>query len=120
MFSDAQKLIAWQHANIVEGYDPNHVRKDVCGAWILWGKFGHTDSPFGWEIDYVLPRRLGGDEQDVNLMAIHYLNNRSKRDDYPSFLAAVTSQDNQNIKKNAMVLVSELLQQELKKIYPNA
>lgn len=120
VFSEVQKRIAWQHANAVEGYDPNHVRKDVCGAWILWGKYGHDDSPFGWEIDHILPRRLGGDERDINLMAIHFLNNVSKKDDYPSFHALITSQDAKNIKTNIVMLVPEWLQQELKKIYPNA
>lgn len=120
MFSDAQKRIAWQHANVVEGYDPNHVRKDVCGAWIVWGKYGHDDSPFGWEIGHVFPKNLGGDERDINLMAIHCLNNVSKKDDYPSFHALITSQETKNIKTNVVMLVPEWLQQELKKIYPNA
>lgn len=119
-FSEEQKRIAWQHANVVEGYDHNHVRKDVCGAWIVWGKYGCQDSPFGWEIDHVFPQKLGGDERDINLMAIHCVNNQSKNDDYPSFFSAITSQDTHNKTERTMMLVPMWLQQELKKNYPNA
>lgn len=120
VFSDAQKLIAWRHANAVDGYDSNHVRKDVCGAWIVWGKYGHDDSPFGWEIDHVFPQKSGGDDREINIMALQHANNASKGDDYPTFRAVITSQDTMNVENSVLMVVPEELQQELKKIYSNA
>ena len=66
----------WNKAKIVDGYNPEIFRKDPCGAWIIRNKYGATDNPYGWVIDHVYPKFLGGDD---NLRNGLYLPSRSRR-----------------------------------------
>ena len=70
-FSDRQKLIAWQKAVVVPGYDAGEIRKDSCGAWIKWADYGNTNSQWGWEIDHIYPVARGGTDMPGNLQAFH-------------------------------------------------
>lgn len=87
----------WDKASKVEGFDPDMFRKDPCGAWIIFNKYGLRDNNYGWEIDHVYPKALGGDDDFRNLRAMHWRNNDSKSDDYPSYIARVTSEENRNV-----------------------
>lgn len=116
---------AWNRATIVEGYDKNRFRKDACGAWIIWDKYGDTDSLYGWVIDHVVPQSLlqeKGFSQEMidhpaNLRALQHENNSSKSDDYPSYTAVVTSEGSENIKEWSFLQVNEKKQKALKELY---
>lgn len=95
-FTEEEKLSVWNKAEIINGYDSAVFRKDPCGAWIIFNKYGLRDNDFGWEIDHVLPISLGGDNDPRNLRAMHWKNNASKADDYPSYIARITSDGNKN------------------------
>ena len=86
----------WEKAKQVDGFDPAIFRKDPCGAWMVFNKYGLRDNAYGWEIDHVYPVALGGDDDFRNLRAMHWRNNASKGDDYPSYIARVTSDGNKN------------------------
>lgn len=86
----------WDKAVQVVGFDPAMFRKDPCGAWMVFNKYGLRDNAFGWEIDHVYPTARGGDDDLRNLRAMHWRNNASKGDDYPSYIARVTSEGNKN------------------------
>lgn len=60
-FTEQEKLTAWSKAREVDGYDKNMFRKDACGAWIVWSKYGARDNDYGWEIDHIYPVERGGD-----------------------------------------------------------
>ena len=95
-FSEAQVESVWNKAQKVSGYDPSKWRKDFAGAWIgreYYGKMGN----FGWEIDHMKPVILGGTDVLGNLNALQWENNRSKKDDYPSFSTAIKARDNRNV-----------------------
>lgn len=100
-FTDEQKLKAWRKASSVPHYDSDRYRKDVAGAWIEWGKYGDTDSELGlgWEIDHRKPLAKGGTNDDSNLRAMQWRNNRSKDDDYPVWDSLITSEGNHNTEK---------------------
>lgn len=117
MTDEEKKDYVWNRAQIVEGYDKDTVRKDACGAWILKAHYGMRDSIFGWEVDHVFPIALGGDDFDRNLRAMQWENNVSKGDDYPSYMSAVQSDGNKNIRKEEGYTVNEPLQQELRDHY---
>lgn len=90
-FSEEQKQIAWQKAQIVPGRDPGTMRKDACGAWIVWADYGNTNSDFGWEIDHIHPVAKGGTDHPSNLQALHWKNNRAKGDSTTGFVPAVVA-----------------------------
>lgn len=115
--SEDDRLKVWQKAQKVEGYNPSLFRKDCCGAWMAYVKYGDTSNPYGWEIDHVYPQARGGDDRLENLRAMNWRNNRSKGDDYPSYKSAVGAEDNKNIKNEDVFTVNSDLQAILKNIY---
>lgn len=115
----------WQKALVQEGYDPASIRKDACGAWIVYSEYGNKDSDFGWEIDHIVPRSIL-ESQNVsddkindmeNLRPLNWRNNESKGDDYPDYTSSVTSQDDTNVLINQTYTVNKNKQQTLKRIF---
>jgi hypothetical protein len=76
-----RKQSAWAHALVVEGYDPNQIRKDAYGSVIVWSDYGKTTT-YGWEIDHELPKAHFPTiaTQPSNQRALHWRNNRTKSD----------------------------------------
>ena len=109
--------LVWEKGIIEENYDPNIVRKDACGAWILRNAHGNRNSKFGWEIDHVYPVSLGGDNEEKNLRPMQWENNLSKMNDYPSYTAAIQADGNDNIEKETQYTINEALQKELEGLY---
>jgi len=106
----------WEKASRMEGFDPSMYRKDACGALIMRDKYG-KENPFGWEIDHIYPMSKGGDDSLENLRALHYMNNRSKRDDYPSYTSMMTFNGKENIEKNRSLTVNEAVRQRISQLY---
>ena len=124
-FSKQQIQDVWNRASAVDGYDPARFRKDACGAWIIWDKYGDTDSLYGWEVDHIAPQALlceKGFSQEMidkqeNLRALQHENNASKSDDYPSYTAAVTSEGTENVRTRKFLEVNAKKQEMLKRLY---
>jgi len=117
-YSDELIQTVWEKGLIQQGFDPNVARKDACGAWILRNQYGNTDSDFGWEIDHVYPRVLVGTTVIENLRPMQWQNNRSKGDNYPTYIASMKAVDNQNQPVERQYTVNEDLRNKLAQIYP--
>ena len=108
-------LQVWKKAKVEPGFDENMFRKDACGAWIVWDKYGVQDNMYGWEIDHIWPEallKLQDVSQDLiddiaNLRPLQHQNNAAKGDDYPSYTAVVTAEGNKNIYKEQSLVVNE-------------
>lgn len=124
-WSEEQIQYVWNRATTVEGYDKSRFRKDACGAWIIWDKYGDNDSLYGWEIDHIVPQALleekGYCQKDIdnndNLRALQHENNASKSDDYPSYTAVVTSEGTENVNVTIFLEANEKKQEILRKLY---
>lgn len=98
------KQKVWSKATPVNQYNANNYRKDACGAWISFDKYGDRKSIFGWEIDHIFPKSILRDrnvpdkeiDQIDNLRPLNWVNNDSKGTDYPSYHARLTSEDGKN------------------------
>ena len=108
----------WSKAREVEGLNPDMFRLDQCGALIMRDKLGKAN-PFGWVPGLVYPEKLGGDDRVENLRAMHYMNDRSKRDDYPSYTGVVVFNGKENVETVRNVTVCRRLRDEIRKIYGN-
>ena len=106
----------WEKGTIVEGYDADKYRKDACGAWMMRDKHG-AEHNFGWEIDHIYPISRGGDNKIDNLRPMHYLNNRSKANDYPRYKVAITSNGTRNEEADKYIIVNEQTQRLLFALY---
>ena len=87
----------WGKALPLLNDDPNRVRKDKCGAWIVFDEYGNRNSQFGWEIDHQKPLALDGTYDLANLVPMQWNNNRTKGDNYPTWKTSKTSFLDRNI-----------------------
>lgn len=125
MDADNLRKSVWQKGQVVEGFDPDLYRKDSCGAWIVWDKYGVEDSIYGWEIDHIYPKsRLearGFSAKMIddlrNLRPMQHSNNESKSDDYPSYICAVTSEGLKNKYYDGPLTVNEATRKILAELY---
>jgi hypothetical protein len=120
MTTDEIKSAAWENAFPVEGIDKTVFRKDACGAWIRWDKYGNQANEMGWEVDHIFPVSLGGTDIKQNLRALQHQNNASKGNDYPMYEACVTADGQHNIEHRKYLKVNDLLREILRQYYPNA
>jgi hypothetical protein len=74
------KRAAWARTNPVSGQGSWEFRKDSLGNLVRYADFGNRHSPFGWELDYILSRALGGSTDPDNLQALHWKANAARTD----------------------------------------
>lgn len=85
-WTDAELQAVWNRGVIVQGEYATKERKDTCGAWIHFDKYGDTtENGYGWEVDHKKPVSKGGGDEIDNLQPLQWQNNRAKGDDYPAF-----------------------------------
>lgn len=114
------KIVAWRKARVIEGYDPDIFRKDACGAWIRKDMFRQPNNMYGWDVDLIFPKVLGGSTAECNLRALNCKNLESKGNDYPSYNAVLTADGNKNVSADIYVTVNKKIRQILKTIFKNA
>lgn len=73
----------WNKGRVIEGYNQNVWRHDMCGAPMKLGDYGNTNSKHGWEVDHIKPVAKGGTDDLSNLQPLQWDNNRKKGDSYP-------------------------------------
>lgn len=123
--TEALKRKVWEKGRIVNGFNPEMYRKDACGAWMVWDKYGVTDNMYGWQIDHIYPvnrlKRMDVSDEEIwdlkNLRPLQHQNNASKADDYPSYTSVVTADGKRNINKEANLVVNEKIRELLREFY---
>ena len=72
------KFSVWEKSNIIPDFDASKWRRDKCGHAIKYFDHGDITSKYGWEIDHIFPKILGGSDDLSNLQPLHWQNNRKK------------------------------------------
>jgi len=126
-FTEEIKREIWNKGIIDDKYPSERVRKDACGAFILYEDFGNRNSIFGWEFDHIFPasklREKGIAEElidnPVNLRPLNWKNNASKGSSYPFYTACLVADDKNatNIESNVGKVVNQKVQNELKSLF---
>ncbi len=111
----------WGKGIPVEGYNPNIIRKDACGAWILRNSYELDDSDYCWVVDHIFPLTLLKqnyiNESEINLFdnlrPLNKKNYISKANDYPNYKAVIIAEGDKNISCDKLFTVNKELQQKL-------
>src|SRR5450432_777717 len=84
------KRAAWARTSPVSARQLNswEFRKDSLGNLVRYADFGSRHSPFGWELDYILSRALGGSTSPENLQALHWKAGAARSESLPAGLMA--------------------------------
>jgi len=65
------KEAVWKKGRINPDYSPHVLRWDTHGRIMMWSKFGHTDSRFGWSIVPVDPAKECDPDNIENLQPVN-------------------------------------------------
>lgn len=80
-----RRLVAWQNARAIPGFDPAYWRQDDEGYPLFWDAYG-TDTEFGWHIHHRRDQELGGRHTRSNLVARQWRRNVSAGASLGAFL----------------------------------
>jgi hypothetical protein len=80
------KRAAWARTSPVSAQQLNawEFRKDCCGNLVRYADFGNRHSPFGWELDYIVSRALGGSSDPDNLQVLHWKATAARSESVPA------------------------------------
>lgn len=125
--TEERKREIWNKGIVDEKYPSERVRKDACGAFMLFDDFGNRSSLFGWEIDHIYPAAVLHEkgvaeeliDNPLNLRPINWKNNASKGVNYPFYTACLVADDENatNIEMNVGKVVNQKIQTELKALF---
>ena len=86
------KLTAWANTMPMGGNASGwEFRRDSQGNMLRYGDYGNRRSPFGWEVEWIVPRAMGGRPEPGNLRALQWRANAAKSDNLPAGLMASAS-----------------------------
>ena len=67
------KAAVWRKGRINPDYSPSVLRWDAHGRIMMWSKFEHTDSRFGWSIVPIDPSRKCDQGNIENLQPVNLI-----------------------------------------------
>ena len=83
------KRACWAKTSPVTGSNNSwEFRKDVLGNLLRYADFGNRHSPFGWELDFIVSRNVGGSTDPDNLQALHWKTVAARSDALPRSLVS--------------------------------
>ena len=87
------KRAAWGRTSPVSQTQLNawEFRKDCLGNLVRFTDFGNRHSPFGWELDFIVPRSTGGSSDPENLQALHWRATAARGENIPAGLRSGTN-----------------------------
>jgi len=81
------KRAAWARTSPVSTQPSSwEFRKDCLGNLVRYADYGNRHSPFGWELDYIVSRTLGGSSDPENLQVLHWRAGAARRETVPPAL----------------------------------
>ena len=85
------KRAAWARTSPVGQSNGWEFRKDVLGNLVRYADYGNRHSPFGWELDFIVPSSLGGSTDPENLQVLHWKAGAARKESLPPGLMSRTN-----------------------------
>lgn len=83
------KRAAWARTSPVsERAQSWDFRKDCLGNLVRYSDYGRRISPFGWELELIVPVRMGGTHDGQNLQALHWKASAARSEAVPRGILA--------------------------------
>ena len=76
-FTDAERVQVWLKGVAASNLNIAYWRFDMDGNLMSWTDYDNIESPYGWEIDHIVPLEAGGTNALANLRPLHISRNRS-------------------------------------------
>ena len=51
-YKNEELLAIWAKGKEVESYDARYFRKDIFGAWMIYGMYGNHTTRYGWDVKH--------------------------------------------------------------------
>ena len=74
---ELRKRAVWGRGKQISGRNSDEWRKDDFGNLLQFSAYGDTRSPYGWQIDHIVPVARGGTDDILNLRPLHWRKNAS-------------------------------------------
>ena len=116
-FTEEEIQAVWDNGIIVSIEKAPLWRIGLGGAWICRDNYADRESIYGWEIDHCYPQSLGGGHDLINLQPMHWKNNLSKGNDFPTFKIVLKHGYEKNVVVEEEVNVPEELSKKLENLY---
>lgn len=115
----------WEKGIADKNWNPDVVRKDAAGAWIVKNRYADHSSIFGWDVDHIWPQKdleeKNIDNQLINdiknLRPMNWKNNVSKSDDYPEYRSVLRAKGKTNVEDQQYKVVNSNVQEELRRLF---
>jgi hypothetical protein len=78
------KRAAWARTSPAGQLKSWEFRRDCLGNLVRYADFGNRHSPFGWELDSLVPWALGGSTDPENLQALNWKATAARDDRVPA------------------------------------
>ena len=86
------KRACWARTSPASGQNNGwEFRKDCLGNLVRYADFGNRASPFGWELDLIVARSVGGSGGPDNLQVLHWRAGAARRETLPAGLMSRAS-----------------------------
>jgi hypothetical protein len=82
-FASTTVLAVWRKGRVIDNFDADTWRHDMCAQPMKYEDYGNTNSKHGWEVHHIKPVSKGGIDDLSNLQPLQWDNNRTKNDTYP-------------------------------------
>lgn len=90
----------WEKARVIQGFDPQIYRKDICGAWIKKELYGQRDKlSMGWEIANFKPlSHTESANKRIFMMPMQWENYEKRGNDFPDVHCSVDASHFEDLK----------------------